>query len=179
MRQHKEYKERFARAKPQIDKAKADLRGAEQSERILAVYKENKISPFSGLKGSVGLLVQIPFLLAVFNVTTRSSIFACQEFLWIADLANPDAAFALPLVLPILGGYINALPLVLGVTNVLSAIRDRDTVAAAKVVPIAISLLIVTVFYSFSAALVLYWLTVNLLQSVEKALMQKLEKAPS
>ena len=173
VRRQQEYKVRFERAKPQMDEARKDYKGAEQSERILAIYKDNRITPFSGLKGSVGLLVQIPFLLAIFNVTTRSSIFAHEEFLWISDLALPDAAMALPFVIPILGGHFNVLPLVLGVFNILSSVRDQDTSHTSKVIPIIISLLIVTVFYSFSAALVLYWLTVNLLQAGERITLQR------
>jgi YidC/Oxa1 family membrane protein insertase len=172
-RRQQEYKMRFERAKPQMDKARRDFKGAERSERILAIYKDNRITPFSGLKGSVGLLVQIPFLLAIFNVTTRSSIFAHEEFLWISDLALPDAAMALPFVIPILGGHVNVLPLALGVFNILSSVRDQDTSHTSKVIPIIISLLIVTVFYSFSAALVLYWLTVNLLQAGERITLQR------
>ena len=171
-RRQQEYKLRFALAKPQMDKVRKDYKGAEQSERILEIYKENRITPFSGLKGSIGLLAQIPFLLAVFNVTTRSSIFANEKFLWISDLALPDAAFALPIVIPILGSSINALPLALGALNITSSLRDDDTSRASKIVPIGISLLIVTVFYSFSAALVMYWLTINLLQAAEKKVLK-------
>jgi YidC/Oxa1 family membrane protein insertase len=173
VRRQQEYKVRFERAKPQIDKARKDYEGAEQSERILAIYKDNRITPFSGLKGSVGLMVQIPFLLAVFNVTTRSSIFAHEKFLWISNLALPDGAVALPFVVPILGGYVNALPLALGVFNIFSSVKDQDASHTSKVIPIIISLLIVTVFYSFSAALVLYWLTVNLLQAGERITLQR------
>ena len=174
-RRQQEYKMRFERAKPQMDKARRDYKGVERSERILEIYKDNRITPFSGLKGSVGLLVQIPFLLAIFNVTTKSSIFAHEKFLWISDLALPDAAMALPFVIPILGGYVNALPLGLGVLNILSAVRDQNTSHTSNVIPIIISLLIVTVFYTFSAALVLYWLTVNFLQAGERIVMKRSE----
>lgn len=174
-RRQQEYQARFERAKPQMDEARREYQGAERSERILAIYKENRITPFSGLKGSVGLLVQIPFLLAIFHVTTRSSIFAHEGFLWMSNLALPDAAMALPFVIPMVGGSINVLPLALGAFNILSSVRDQDTSHNSKVVPIIISLLIVTVFYSFSAALVLYWLTVNLLQVGERIALRRSE----
>ena len=167
-RSHREYTVRFERAKPEIDEAKRQYRGAEQSEQILKIYKDNGISPLSSLKGTVGLFVQIPFLLAFFHATTRSSLFANEGFLWISDLASPDRMMALPLVLPILGGYVNALPLILGAVNIASSMHNKDVTQSSKFVPILISLLIVTVFYSFSSALVLYWLAVNLLQAAEK-----------
>src|SRR5690606_36548663 len=106
--------------KPRIAAIRAGYKGAEQSERILQVYREHQVSPFSGLKGSVGLMLQIPFLLAVFNVTTVSSVFAGREFLWIDSLALPDMAATLPFQIPLIGHHLNVLPIMLGIVNLAS-----------------------------------------------------------
>src|SRR5690606_6219870 len=65
-RRQSEFSAIAAGMKPKIASVRARYKGAEQSERILGIYKENGVSPFSGLKGSAGLFLQIPFLLAVF-----------------------------------------------------------------------------------------------------------------
>lgn len=169
-RKQHEYSVVAERINPLIADIRDKYKGAEQSERILAVYSENKISPFSGLKGSIGLFVQIPFLLAVFNVTTSSSIFAGESVLWIADLSQADRAFVLPFYIPFLGDSINALPLILGVVNISFADTTSGSSMSARWTPILISMLIVLVFYSFCAAVVLYWLTVNVLQIAERQL---------
>src|SRR5690606_30429143 len=88
-RKQGEYDKILEQMGPAMRQARLQFKGAEQSERVLALYREYKITPFSGLKGSVGLLVQIPVLLAVFNLTTVSVIFAGEGFLWIGDLAQP------------------------------------------------------------------------------------------
>lgn len=172
-RRQRNFAEAEQRMRPRIAEVKANYTGAEQSERILAIYRENGVSPLSGLKGSVGLFVQIPFLLAVFNVTTYSAIFAGQSFLWISDLSQADALAALPVVIPLLGAKVNALPIALGVVNVLS-LRSQQAGRAASsgITSIVITVLIVLLFYSFAAAVVLYWLTVNLLQAGERLVLR-------
>ncbi|RLA38667.1 MAG: hypothetical protein DRR42_28385, partial [Gammaproteobacteria bacterium] len=89
-RKQNEYQLVADKMKPLIAAVRDKYKGEEQSERIIAIYRENKVTPFTGLKGSVGLFLQIPFLLAVFNVTTASSIFDHQSFLWILDLSQSD-----------------------------------------------------------------------------------------
>ena len=167
-RRQREFVRASERMKPAIADVKGNYKGAEQSERILAIYKENHISPFSGLKGSVGLFVQIPFLLAVFNVTTASSVFAGASFLWIEDLSLPDAAAILPISISVLGNHLNVLPIVLGIVNLRSSDGRAERSRTSKVMSVIVTLLIVAVFYSFAAALVLYWLTVNVIQATER-----------
>lgn len=174
-RKQHEYSLVADRINPLIADIRNKYKGAEQSERILAVYSENKISPFSGLKGSIGLFVQIPFLLAVFNVTTSSSIFAGESFLWIADLSQADQALLLPFFIPLLGSSINVLPLILGAVNIFFADTTSGSTMSTKWTPIVISILIVLVFYSFCAAVVLYWLAVNMLQVIERHLQARFE----
>jgi YidC/Oxa1 family membrane protein insertase len=174
-RKQHEYSVVADKINPLISDIRAKYKGAEQSERILAIYSENNISPFSGLKGSIGLLVQIPFLLAVFNVTISSSIFVGESFLWISDLSQADRAFLLPFSIPFLGNSINMLPLLLGAVNISFADTTSGSTALAKWTPIVISLVIVLVFYSFCAAVVLYWLTVNLLQVFERSMQTRFE----
>ena len=142
--------------------------GAEESEKILEIYKDHGVSPFSGLKGSVGLFVQIPFLLAVFNITTESSLLSGETFFWIDDLANPDAALAVQSSLPLLGSSFNVLPILLGVVNLLSVTVGHDMPSKSRRIAFAVTLLIIAFFYSFAAGLVLYWLAINTFQVVER-----------
>ena len=150
---------------PEILSIKANLNGAEQSEAILALYKRYRVSPFSGLKGSASLAVQIPILITIFGLTTESAIFREAAFLWMDDLSLPDALFSLPFVIRGLGGGLNALPLLLGIVSVPASYRLRllNPVGSSSVrwTALRLSLVIVVLFYSFAAALVVYWITVN------------------
>jgi len=159
-----------AKIKPDIAEVRKHYKGAEQSELILKVYHDHGLSPLSGLAGSAGLFVQIPFLLAVFNVTTQSSFFSGADLLWITDLSLPDAVAALPVAIPLLGDQLHLLPLLLGALLVLSPGSVTQQSGASRVIPTIVTVLIVLVFYAFAAAVVLYWVTTTLVQVVERAI---------
>ena len=61
---------------PEIADIKSRLKGGDQSEAILELYQSRGVNPLSGLKGSVGLFVQIPILIAMFNVASDSALFS-------------------------------------------------------------------------------------------------------
>ena len=166
-----------AKIKPQIAQIKIAYKGAEQSERILSVYRDNGVSPLSGLKGSLGLFIQLPTLIAVFNVTTESTVFSGAAFLWIADLSRSDGLVSLGVSIPTLGAWFNVLPVLLGVMNVLVMRRQQaDSTDRTLVVAGVVSVLIVFFFYSLAAALVLYWMTITLVQIGENSIASKLAR---
>lgn len=149
---------------PKIAEAKTSLHGVEQSEQILKIYADHKISPLSGLKGSASLIVQLPILVAFFGVTTESDIFRYSEFLWINDLSSPDQFLDIGVHIPLLGSAINLLPLLLGLVGWFSTIRHPQTGRTG----LWMNLLFTVLFYPFAAALVLYWVTVNVMQLLER-----------
>lgn len=153
---------------PEIKGIRELYKGAEQSERILDVYKKHGVSPFSALRASIGLFFQIPFLLAVYNVTNESSIFLGAEFLWISDISSADAIAQLPFHIPYFGSSLNALPLALGFVNIFSSRVGGPPSSQSATLPTAFSLVIVLLFYTVSSALVLYWLAANIMQIVER-----------
>ena len=148
---------------PEIVEAKATLSGAAESERILAIYKAHGVSPLSGLKGSAALLVQLPILLAFFGVTTEADVFRDASFLWVTDLAAPDRLTDLGAHIPLLGSAVNALPLALGAVGWLASVRNPQAGRSGLWLNLAFTVL----FYPFAAALVLYWVVVNVAQWLE------------
>lgn len=168
-RKQQQFSEVQKRMKPMIEQINNTLRGAEKSERILEVYKEFGISPFSGLKGSVALFIQLPILIALFAVTTESAIFRDVSFLWAADISLPDRAARLPFSIPGLGGYLNIQPVLLGLISVLAAYIQSRSLGTKRVprAGLLLALAFVVFFFSCATALVLYWIVVNVLQILE------------
>lgn len=174
LRQQRHFAAVQRRMKPAIERIQATMKGAQRSEEILGVYKEHGVTPLSGLKGSAGLLIQLPILIALFAVTTESALFLDAPFLWAPDLSLPDRALALPFRIPGLGSHLNALPLVLGAACVAGAAAQSRFAAPGTEVPLrsglVLALAFVVLFYSCAAALVLYWTVVNLAQIAEAPL---------
>lgn len=183
LRQQRHFAAVQARMKPEIARIEATTKGAERSEKILEAYKAHGVTPLSGLKGSAGLLVQLPILVALFAVTTESALFLDAPFLWASDLSLPDRAFALPFEIPGLGSHLNALPLALGAACVAAAAAQSRPGAGGTGTSmrpgLALALAFVVLFYSCAAALVLYWTVVNAAQVAEAPLAARfLPEAP-
>jgi membrane protein insertase Oxa1/YidC/SpoIIIJ len=93
-------------------------------------------------------------------------------FLWINDLSLSDRLFSLGVELPFFGGYFNALPFLMAFVTILStwqaARRSAGKTPAYSLFGMA--LVFFVFFYSFPAALVLYWFSSNLFQLIQQSL---------
>jgi len=154
---------------PQLAAIKRDYKGEEAHERVLAVYKEHGVSPLYTFKSLIGFLIQIPIFIAAFDMLGENIALAGQSFLWVGDLAKPDAWLALPVVVPFFGGYLNLLPLLMtGITLLTSRIQQDphltpDLHRAQQVRLYAMAGAFFLLFYTFPAGMVLYWTTNNVL----------------
>ncbi len=90
---------------------------AELQKQIMALYKEEGVSPFSGV---LPMIVQMPVWIALYSAIYASIELRGAAFLsfWITDLSAPDALFRFPTItLPIFGKLdsFNLLPILMGV----------------------------------------------------------------
>jgi YidC/Oxa1 family membrane protein insertase len=161
---------------------KASYDGQEAHERIMAAHKELGVSPFYTLKPMLGMLIQVPILIAVFNMLGELPQLSGQAFWWISDLAYPDAVLKFPdsgSGVPLFGSTLNLLPILMTVVTIVSAIIYRDHVAPASETRkqkrnlyfMAIAFFVL--FYPFPASMVLYWASANVLQVVQQMLSKK------
>jgi YidC/Oxa1 family membrane protein insertase len=167
-----------ARLAPTLTAIKKNYKGAEQSEKILAMYKDEKVHPLYSLKSLMGVFVVIPVFIGAFDMLAENIHLSGETFLWIADLSHPDAFLALPFQLPFFGGYLNLLPFIMtGFSFVASKMHSHPAMDAASQRKHARNLLLMSLgflvlFYTFPAGMVLYWTTNNLI-SVIKTLWNK------
>ncbi len=167
-----------ARLSPTLTAIKKNYKGAEQSEKILAMYKDEKVHPLYSLKSLMGVFVVIPVFIGAFDMLAENIHLSGEAFLWIADLSHPDAFLQLPFTLPFFGGYLNLLPFIMtGFSFVASKMHSHPAMDAAQQRKHARNLLFMSVgflvlFYTFPAGMVLYWTTNNLI-SVIKTLWKK------
>ena len=144
---------------PKISEIKQRYDGEEAHNKIMAAYKEIGVSPFYTLKPVLITLIQIPVLIATFNALGEYTPFRGAHLLWISDLAYPDSVWQLPISLPLVGGELSLLPLIMAaVTLALGYISNNHKMSIGSVL-LAIAFLVL--FYPFPAVLVLYWTLVN------------------
>lgn len=139
----------------------------EYSETI-ALHRQHGLNPTAQLKGCLPLLIQLPLLLALYQLLKTSPELIEESFLWIDDLALPDRLFSLGFSLPYLGDSFNLLPLVmfLAQVDIASSLEapSKSKSLSKYVFPITMLLL----FYPFPAGCMLYWTVGNILQAAEQ-----------
>ena len=160
------------RMAPKIAAIKQDFTGIELSEKMIALHEDEHYDHMAPFKGMLGLFIQIPILIALFTVIGEMSELRGATFLWINDLSLSDRLFSLGVELPFFGGYFNALPFLMAFVTILStwqaARRSAGKTPAYSLFGMA--LVFFVFFYSFPAALVLYWFSSNLFQLIQQSL---------
>lgn len=64
----------------------------EYQKRVMELYRVSKVNP---LGGCLPLLLQLPFIWALFSAL-RTYSFAAEPFLWLQNLSKPDPMYILP-----------------------------------------------------------------------------------
>lgn len=167
-----------ARVAPLLAEIKKSHKGAEQSEKIIAMYKDEGVHPLYSLKSLAGVMLIIPVFIGAFNMLAENIHLSGVSFLWMADLSQPDMFWKMPFGLPFFGEYLNLLPFIMtGLSLVASKLHGNPAMDAAlrsrqtrNLVLMAIAFLVL--FYTFPAVMVLYWTTSNLV-SVIKSLRKR------
>lgn len=159
---------------PQLREIKANHDGEEAHNRIMAAHKALNVSPFYTLKPAVGLLIQVPVLVAVFNALGEMPQLQGQAFLWVTDLAYPDAIATLPFTVPFFGPTLNLLPFLMSGLAIFVAFTYRNPQVSAEALKrqqrsvAMMAVVFFILFYPFPAAMVLYWTLANLIQVLQR-----------
>ena len=148
-------------AKHKKDPAKA------QAE-IMNLYKEKGVNP---MMGCFPMLIQMPFLFAMFNVLRSTFELRGASFIpgWIDNLASPDVIFSWNTPLIYIGNELHLLPILLGlvmfVQQRLSSTIPKDKSklteqqAQQKMMGNMMTGVFAIMFYHFPSGLNLYWLS--------------------
>jgi YidC/Oxa1 family membrane protein insertase len=102
--------------KPEIDEIKArigDDMQAQQAE-TMKLYQQVGVNPLSGC---IPVLLQMPILLAMFNLFPNLIELRGQSFLWAEDLSTYDSFFNLPFTIPFYGDHVSMFTLLMTVST--------------------------------------------------------------
>lgn len=144
-------------------KSKTDIEQRRQmNEEMMKLYKEHGINPAGGC---LPLLIQLPVFWGVFRMLVVSVELRHSPFIfWIKDLSVRDPYYVTPILM--------------GITQFISQKMTPSTADPAQTRIMLMMPFIMTIFFmSFQSGLVLYWLTTNVLQIGQQAIMNKLMAA--
>jgi len=157
-------------AQPQItalkEKHKDDSK--KLNEETMKLYKELGVNP---LGGCLPLVIQMPILIAMFNlfrttIELRGAAFYGLEF-WISDLSLPDT------VGTFMGFDVNLLPVIMSLTMILQQKLMTPTANAnpqMKNMPYIMTAVFFFMFYTFPSGLNLYYTLFNVMSIAQQKL---------
>ena len=139
------------------------------NKEMMRLYKERNINP---LGGCIPMLLQMPVLIALFNVFRSTIQLRNQPFiLWITDLSAPDALY-LGFELPFIGDNIHVLPIFMGLTMIWQS-KMTMTDPKQKLMIYFMPVFLIFIFYSLPSGLNLYYAIFNVLSMVQTRMIKK------
>ena len=157
-----------ARIRPDVEHIKKTFSGDQRFMTLQSYYRKQNYRPFYALRGSLSLLLQIPYFMAAYNFLSNLAALRGVSFGPIADLAAPDG------MLTVAGITVNVLPILMTIINLISGmIYSRDMPLKSKIQMYGITLVFLVLLYRSPAGLVLYW-TLNNVFSLCKNILYKL-----
>jgi YidC/Oxa1 family membrane protein insertase len=133
---------------------------------MMGLYRKYGINP---LGGCLPMLLQMPIFFGFFTMLQSAVELRNQQFLWVADLSQPDTLTHLA------GIPINILPIVMGITSFLQILVTPKTGDKMQQRIILFMPLIFFFFcYNFASALALYWTVQNIFSIGQTWLMNKM-----
>lgn len=135
---------------------------------IMTLYREEKVNPFTGC---IPILIQIPFLIAMFDLLKSSFQLRGASFIpgWIDDLTAPDVLFQWKAPIFFIGNQFHLLPLLLGgvmfiqqrffSATPVDPTKMTDQQRQQKAMGMIMTVVFTVMFYHFPSGLNLYWLS--------------------
>ncbi|MFH1416365.1 MAG: membrane protein insertase YidC [Elusimicrobiota bacterium] len=132
------------------------------NQEMMALYKRNKVNPFSGC---LPLLLQMPIFISLFTMLRGATELRYAHFLWINDLSKADILFStIPALksIPVIGGG-GPLPFLMGGAMFLQQKFTGGTDGPQKSLVYMMPIMFTFMFMKFPSGLVLYWLSNSIL----------------
>ena len=146
---------------------KKTFTGDERYMMQTAYFAETGYKPLYALKGTLSLLLQIPFFMAAYHFLSHLQILSGAAFGPITDLAAEDGLICIGTL------RVNLLPVLMTVINgISSAIYTKGFTWKQKLQPYVLAAVFLVLLYRSPSGLVLYW-TMNNVYSLGKNLVGK------
>ncbi len=161
--------QQMQRLQPKVEALRKKLQKEPQKMNVemMKLYREHRVNP---LGGCLPLIFQMPVFFALFSVLRSTIELRRAGFvLWIDDLSMPDT-------LCYVGDFaVHVLPVLMLASMM---VQQRFTVMdpRQKAMTYMMPIMFTFIFWNFPAGLVLYWLSYNILSTIQHWLIRRRER---
>jgi YidC/Oxa1 family membrane protein insertase len=161
--------------KPEIDELKEKYGddATKMQQEQMKLFGQLGVSPISGC---LPMVLQMPFLLAMFFFFPNSIELRQESFLWAHDLSTYDTFFKLPFTIPFYGAHVSMFTLLMTVSQIAyTHFNNQLTTAQGPMKNIGYIMPVVFMFVlnSFPAALSFYYFVSNMVTFGQQALIKQ------
>ncbi|MCV9385556.1 membrane protein insertase YidC [Reichenbachiella ulvae] len=163
--------------KPEMDAIKEqygdDMQKSQQE--TMALYQKAGVNPLSGC---IPMLLQFPFLLAMFNFFPNSIELRQESFLWAHDLSTYDSILDLPFTIPFYGDHVSLFTLLMTASTLAvtwtNSQMNSQLQGPMKTMQYMMPIMFLFFLNSYSAGLTFYYFVSNLVSFGQTALFRKM-----
>ncbi|WP_291784397.1 membrane protein insertase YidC [Cecembia sp.] len=160
--------------KPEIDelKEKYGEDPSKMQQEQMKLFGQLGVSPISGC---LPMLLQMPFLFAMFFFFPNSIELRQESFLWAKDLSTYDAIVYLPFTIPFYGAHVSLFTILMTVSQIAYTHFNNQLTAQAgpmKNIGYIMPVIFMFVLNSFPAALSFYYFVSNMVTFGQQALIK-------
>lgn len=168
--------------KPEIDELKAKYGDNQQQMGVeqMKLYRTAGVNP---LGGCLPMLLQMPFLLAMYYVFPTAIQLRQAKFLWSNDLSTYDNVLNLPFNIPFYGDHVSLFTLLMTISSLLLALYSKQMTAGQEMsgpngqvmkwMPYIMPIMFLGWFNNFAAGLTFYYFFSNMLSLLQQFVIQK------
>lgn len=161
--------------KPEIDELKEKYADdpAKMQQEQMKLFGKLGVSPISGC---LPMLLQMPFLFAMFFFFPNSIELRQESFLWAHDLSTYDSILSLPFTIPFYGSHVSLFTLLMTVSQIAYTKFNNQMTAVQgpmKNLGYIMPITFMFVLNSFPAALSFYYFVSNMVTFGQQALIKQ------
>ena len=161
--------------KPELDEMKErlgdDMQAMQQEQ--MKLYRQMGVNPLSGC---LPVLLQMPFLFAMFFFFPNSIELRGQSFLWAEDLSTYDVLVNLPFTIPFYGSHVSGFTLLMTISTILYTWSNNQvTTVQGPMKSIGYIMPVVFMFMlnSYSSGLSFYYFVSNIITFGQQTLIRR------
>ncbi|MCA0267762.1 MAG: membrane protein insertase YidC [Bacteroidetes bacterium] len=139
-----------------------------QQQATMQLYKEMGVNP---LGGCLPMLIQYPFLIALWQYIPQSIALRQEPFLWAKDLSAPDAILHLPFTIPLYGNFVAGFALLMTISMVVQmrlTMKNQPQNDQTRIMTTIMPIMLLVFFNQTSSGLSLYYLFYNIFSAAEQ-----------